>query len=206
MERSPELSNARNDLPLTGDEPVLKGVNSSIVLERRNAYLAGNLRGLLAEMTPEQLLALKQWAVRVALRKLHYTMNHSASRDAVREAALEISNLIKQWLEAPNDKSRRVVENASFDLMQVVNGLVNEEYVGGSMSLTLSAARLLLTALTIPSDDGHFIGWIRWSISCAPRRWNSELDAASSAAAHVDYVGRAYLRAAYIILKRGDRT
>lgn len=67
-ERSPELSNARSSL-LTGDEPILSGMYSQVLLDRRSAYTANNMYALIKTMTQQQRFRYKHWCAGVALRK-----------------------------------------------------------------------------------------------------------------------------------------
>ncbi len=72
-DNAPEISGARQDLPLTGDEPVIAGINSQVLVERRGAYLAGNLNVLLRLMSAQQVDSLNRWCLQVTRRKLVQT-------------------------------------------------------------------------------------------------------------------------------------
>lgn len=68
-DKSPALSGQHKNTH-TGNEPVIKGVNSRVIVERDAAYAAGNLRALLAMMSEQQLLVFRQWCLRVALNQM----------------------------------------------------------------------------------------------------------------------------------------
>ncbi len=67
-DKSPTLG-GQNSPNTTGQEPVLKGIYSRIIIERERAYLAGNLKALVSMMSDSQLIRFRHWCLRVSLHQ-----------------------------------------------------------------------------------------------------------------------------------------
>jgi len=85
VDLAPQLGGqARQDisLQLTGREPVISGMGSRLLADRRGAYRRGNLRALLQMMSDEQRLAFRQ-------RHVHQTLRYAqTSADLLQEVLI----------------------------------------------------------------------------------------------------------------------
>lgn len=113
--KSPELGGDKAQIQLTGREPLLKGVNSRVVVDRRTAYLAGNITALLDAMDTSQQMRIKQWAVQVAVRRAYKVLpifedaipDDQRPRLAVKAA--------QHWLEVSTEAATKAARQAAND-------------------------------------------------------------------------------------------
>jgi len=83
-ERSPSLSGqhiSETSVDRSGREPVISGIHSRVLADRRGAYIAGNLRGLLMLMSIKQLQVMRRWNQRLSER---HTAEVAEMRDLLR--------------------------------------------------------------------------------------------------------------------------
>jgi len=105
-DRAPSLSHLHHEAQLTGREPVLKGVGSRLLADRRGAYLAGNLEALIAGMDDAQRREYHRWCVKVCIRKARNALPvFRASYPDDARAAIAINAAIA-WLAEPNELTR----------------------------------------------------------------------------------------------------
>lgn len=194
-DRAPALGGADNN-DLTGREPVLKGVNSKIVADRRGAYLAGSLTSLTKLMSETQKLAFKEWNIRLLLKRVEAVLpifeRHYLYNDHPRNALA----MTERWLQNPDAvpqseliASYSELKMASFD-------------VRGPAAYAAHAASVALSMTIVDWNLVHLI--TREGIWQAARARGYADDRNLSDANDLvhDCVKRAQLRAAYIILNR----
>lgn len=200
--KSPELGGDKALLQRTGREPILKGVNSRVIVDRRGAYLAGNINALLNAMNEGQQLRIKQWSVRIALRKADAVLpifEYAAPDDQRPRLAIDAA---RHWLqsatdEAAQDARQAANEAGSASRVLLVNGLTTVP------SQAWAARSAYFTAMAASGTvQRNFAGYYAASAVQA---------AAGAQGIDPDEVpikerfGVGMLRAAYIILHRGGR-
>ncbi len=185
-DRSPQLSSARNDVPLTGDEPILKGVHSTIVVDRRSAYLAGNMKVLLEKMTDEQRTALKYWNVRTALRQAERVL--PLARLTPRDSAHpnRMIGAIRRWLANPSDETLDEIRAARLNPGLIDYPALAAESAGNAATAPQMMFALIASASAARSAGHAYYGSDQRANLCSRA------------------MRRAQLRAAYVILQRGE--
>jgi len=98
----------------TGNEPVISGMGSRILADRRGAYLAGNLKALLQQMTTDQQVSFKRWCVRLAVRRAREVLHLFEayhSRDNRPRRAIEAA---EAWLAESEREEERFRDRGFF--------------------------------------------------------------------------------------------
>ena len=112
-DNAPELSGQREPLLITGREPVISGMGSKVLADRRGAYLAGNLDALIDMMSEAQQLAFKRWNVKIAVRKarsvLHLFEDEYPDDNRPR-LAIEAA---ERWLAEPTEENAQLADEAA---------------------------------------------------------------------------------------------
>lgn len=109
---SPSLSKANHKHTVTGQEPVISGVDSRIVATRHGAYRAGKLSTLLKLMNSAQRMRFQQWSVRVAVRyarKILPLYEEALAGDRRPRLAIVAAQL---WLENPTVETEAAARRA----------------------------------------------------------------------------------------------
>lgn len=123
-ENSPALGGQYKEM-LTGQEPVLKGVNSRIIVERDRAYLAGNLKVLVSMMSDAQLLRFRRWCLQVAMHQLSHTISAKDIIDHATELRHTV-DLLDQHADTI-EAQLEVIETAGLATLKVATSLQQPE-------------------------------------------------------------------------------
>lgn len=187
-DKSPELSKARSDA-LTGDEPILAGVNSRVVADRRGAYLANNMLGLLELMSDAQKATFKRWntniAVRYAERCMHLLLRPANPHDV--QHPNRMLDAIREWLTHPSDDIEAHIHNLEHGSIYTEDPAKAAQMAAHSVT----ASRLIFSSLAAYHAARLSAHALHRSKEAASRYGRIML--------------RGQLRAAYIILQKGDR-
>lgn len=186
-DRSPELSNARTDLPLTGEEPVIKGVYSRIVVDRRSAYLAGNMKALLEMMTDEQHQSFRRWNTVVALRLAESVLPLARLPRPDAPQPRTMITAIKAWLANPTEDNAAAIRSARLN-----PGLIDFPAMAAESAGNTVTATSMMFAMIAAASAARSVGYIRYGDDRRANKYGRALR-------------RAQLRAAYTILQRGER-
>jgi len=119
-ENSPGLGGdlREDDSALTGREPVIKGEGSKLLADRRGAYLAGNLNGLIYHMNRAQWIRFRQVCARIAVRHARLFLSGYKSTypgDSRPGTALEI---VGSWIDNPTPDNLDAVQAVRGDAEQ----------------------------------------------------------------------------------------
>lgn len=210
---APELSNARANLTLSGDEPVLAGVNSKLIADRTGAYRAANLIALIEMMSGEQRMAFRRWNVQMALRRAKRVIHLYEREVSDNQEPQRAIDIAQRWLTNSDDLLRldaRVAANlatrstptsstaaraAALTAAFTAKAIAYEEdkYSAWNAALAPTYAARALFAASFRGNTPTLKDWGRWRA-----RRNTEADP------HWLASRRAQLRAAYIILQRGE--
>lgn len=182
--RAPSLPHDRQTL--TGDEPVLSGVNSRVLADRRGIYIAAmetgkyyrGIRHLIDMMSEEQQHAFKVRCVRLAVRKANSVLHSFESKYPNDSRPREAMELVNCWLNDPDSVTRE-------ELHYAADGADVSAFAGSSAVATdgtdVSAyAAYAAYAVAVTVADGVF--WKCYRVA-----------------------QKGMLRWAYIILARGER-
>jgi len=203
-DQSPQLSGGITGISsLSGREPMITSPHTVMMVERRGAYITGNLTALLRHMTPDQRVILCRWNARVALRYARMASNHMAAEGLT----LTFSNTLdalEMWLNNPTYRTMRTVGEQARELATHWSFHPNL----GRRKFAFETLRVSLRYLTswVPDIyDGHNIGVTSAAASMAlsARRMLEGYRVTSRLSTSDGAVHRAQLRAAYIILERG---
>jgi len=188
--RSPQLGgdDRDDDSGFTGREPVISGRGSSVLVERRYAYLAQNLGVLLRMMSPEQQLDFKQFSVRVALRYARqalpfYERIYPGDRRPHHAIAAA-----QRWLNYPDSTSSQHVRLVMNDAERAFFMALSDAWDRGVAqgNALVAASRAFSAAQIVTWRRAHGLDSVVRSMSNTPAQ------------------RRALLRAAYVILQRGQ--
>lgn len=125
---TPQLSADHLNSKITGDEPVIKGVNSRILVDRRTAYLAGNLNALLRLMGEQHMFRFRYWNAKISLRKAAQVLpvfERSYPSEARPRLLLEAATT---WLSEPTTANAHATIEAA-EAASVVVSLTDEDIV-----------------------------------------------------------------------------
>jgi len=96
---APRISGiSHNQNNLTGREPVIKGIGSKVLADRRGAYVSGNLSALVEMLADDQRLAFERWLTGVMVRRAQRGLPHFERifrRDKRPQCAIEAA---EAWL------------------------------------------------------------------------------------------------------------
>lgn len=90
--------------PSGDNAPMISGRGTKIIADARGAYIVGNLRALIGQMTEMQQLQLRQTIVRQLLMLSERVFNPLIESDwlTTSEAYYYVRALVEQWLVLPN--------------------------------------------------------------------------------------------------------
>lgn len=209
FEDAPELSGHTRP-SITGNEPVLKGVNSRVLADRRGAYVTGNLEALTRMMTNAQRSEFKHWNVRMTLRWARRALplfEDVYPNDNIAYAAVIAT---RAWVESPTEANRQAAAAAARRAP-----FVTKPY-GASRAKGNAARDALRVALCAAQTAGAIHGteiitrlaaqsrasahtWITFmETNESPEKYHRE--------AVIRVTQRAQLRAAYLILLRSEQS
>ncbi len=195
MERAPGLGGT-DAQGLTGREPVLKGVNSRIVADRRGAYLTGSLKSLRKLMTNAQQHSFKDWNIKLLLRRVEAVLPIFEKEYYYNDRPRQAMRMTELWLENPTAIPQGELITAYSELKMA------SFEVRGHAAFVAHAAAVALSMTIVDWNLVHLI--TREGIWQAARAHgfadNRNLTVANDIV-H-DAVKRAQVRAAYIILNR----
>jgi len=186
-DKSPEMSGARDDLPISGREPVLTGHNARVLADRRGAYLAGNLAALISMMSEKQRLQFKQWNVKMMVRKSRSVLHLFEEKYPDDMRPRQTITEVERWLNAPTEEIRLTVAY---------------RFYAAEDATEVAADPTVQAAAIAAARAAQFVAWNSpwWVVAAVSAAAN-----ATGRDGNVKrIVRRAQLRAAYIILERGD--
>lgn len=147
-ERSPQISTSQSDI-LSGDEPVISGINSSILVRRRDAYYAGNLHTLVKMMSDVQENAFKRRNIRLALRTV------SGEIQLYRRVTLgdrrlnTVCKSVGEWLDIPSNDQYMQVLHAFRDVGEAAFRIEERVYRRPNSARLESALRVCWAGLEL---------------------------------------------------------
>lgn len=97
---SPELRGARDGGHITGNEPLISGIHSRIVVDRRAAYLTGSLSRFVArQLTPVQQAEFTLWSMQLAAARAQRNLPYFSNLVSREKTLLQGLELAQIWIE-----------------------------------------------------------------------------------------------------------
>jgi len=184
-DKSPELSGARDDLPISGREPVLTGHNARVLADRRGAYLAGNLKALIEMMSDTQQTRFKQWCIKIAVRKARSLLPIYERHYPYDRRPRTAVDAVERWLREPTTVNGVAARQAG-----IVADAARIATSWGPRTNDVLYIAMIVTRMI--EADAHAVARTVKSI-LQSANWGASLSIRS-----------AQLRAAYIILQGGE--
>ncbi len=200
--KSPELGGTKALVQRTGREPLLTGVNSKVIADRRGAYLAGNINALLEAMNETQQTRIKRWCVEIACRRAYAVLPVFEAAAPTDPRPAEAVTAARAWLldntpEATQQARQAANEAASASRVLLVNTLTTVPVEGWAARSAYFAA--MAASGTVQRNFAGYYAASAVQAALGARGIDPDESLIK------ERFGVAMLRAAYIILQRGGR-